>query len=95
MEFLYHQLKKGNTESMTDTFLKEANVKIVPFGENEAKKAVLSAIGSWDFGENARDYAIGATALALNAKLITNNKKHFKWMKNVITPKEFLNQIKS
>jgi len=94
MEFLYHQIKKGNTESMVNTFLKEMNVKIVPFGKNEAKKAVANALGNWDFSENARDYAIGGTALSLNAKLITNNKKHFKWMKNVITPEEFLKQDK-
>jgi len=94
MEFLYHQMNKGNTESMVNTFLKEANIKIVPFGEKEAKKAVASALDNWDFSENARDYAIGGTALSLNAKLITNNKKkHFKWM-NAITPKESLNQTK-
>ena len=93
MEYLYHNLKKGNTESMVDTFLKQMNVTIVPFGKDEAVEAAQGSIGNWDFSENARDYAIGATAIKLNAKLVTNNIKYFKWMKNVVTIEDMIQNM--
>ncbi|MDI6820310.1 MAG: hypothetical protein QMC89_05340 [Candidatus Hodarchaeaceae archaeon] len=34
-------------------------------------------MGRWDFKERVRDYAIGATALASGAKLVTDNLKGF------------------
>ncbi len=82
--------EQRNTESMVNTFLKEANIKLC-HSEKKKQKSRCKRLDNWDFSENARDYAIGGTALSLNAKLITNNKKHFKWM-NAITPKESLNQ---
>ncbi len=88
MEYLYHNLKKGNTESMVDAFLKQMNVIVVPFGKDEAVEVARGSIGNWDFSENARDYAIGATAIKLNATLVTNNVKHFKWMENVVTSED-------
>lgn len=90
MEYLYHNLKKGNTESMLDALLEQMNIKIIPFGKDEAVEAACGCIGKWDFSENARDYAIGATAIKLNGKLVTYNLKHFKWMKNVTTPDDIL-----
>lgn len=90
MEYLYHNLKKGNSESMVDAFLKQMKVTIIPFGKDEAALAAKASIGNWDFSENARDYTIGATAIKMNAKLVTNNIKHFKWMEDIITPLEML-----
>ena len=90
MEYLYHHLKKGNTESMVDAFLDQMNITIVPFGKNEAIKAAKNSFRNWDPSENTREYAIGSTAINLNAKLVTNNLKDFKWMKDVITPDEIL-----
>ena len=90
MEYVYHNLKKEITQSMVDTFLKQMNISIIPFGRFEAIEAAHCAIGNWDFSENARDYAIGATAIKLNGKLVTYNIKHFKWMGNVITPDELI-----
>lgn len=90
MEYLYHNLKKGNTKSMVDAFLDQMNISIVPFGKDDAAEAARGPIGNWDFSDNARDYAIGATALRLNAKLVTYNIKHFKWMENVVTPHDVL-----
>ncbi len=75
---------------MVNAFLEEMNVKIVPFGKGEAKEAVCSTISKWDLKENARDYTIGGIATALNAKLVTNNKKHFGWMRDVLTPDEVI-----
>lgn len=90
MEYVYHNLKKRNTESMVDAFLEQMNVIIVPFGKDEAIEAAHGSIGNWDFKENARDYAIGATAIKLNAQLVTNNIKHFEWMEGVLTPENIL-----
>lgn len=93
MEYLYHNLKKGNTESMVDAFLEQMNITIVSFGKEEAAGAARESIGNWDFSENARDYAIGATAIKLDAKLVTNNIKHFKWMENVSTVEEVFGDL--
>ena len=93
LEYVYHNLKKGNSESMVDAFLEQMNVSIVPFGKEEALKAALAAIGRCDFKDNARDYSIGATAEKLNGLLITNNTKDFNWLKNVKTPDEMLKKI--
>ena len=92
MEYLYHILKKGDTKSMLDAFLEQMNVTVVPFRMEEASEAASSAIGKWDFSENARDYALGATSITLDATLVTNNMKHFKWLKNVTTPDEVISK---
>jgi tRNA(fMet)-specific endonuclease VapC len=60
---------------MVDTFLEQINVSVVPFGKEEALTAALTAIGRWDFKDNARDYSIGATAGKLSGLLITNNTR--------------------
>ena len=90
MEYLNHHLKKGNTESMVDAFLEQMNITVVPFGKNEATKAAQSRFNNWDSNENARKYTIASTAISLNAKLVTNNSKDFKWMDNVLTPDDIL-----
>ena len=93
LEYLYHHLKKGNTESMVDTFLEQMNVSVIPFDREEVLVATVGAIGRWDFKYNARDYSIGATAEKLNGTLITNNIKDFNWLKNVKTPGEMLKNV--
>ncbi len=42
---------------------------------------------------NARDYAIGAFAYKRKIPMITNNKKHFKYLKEVYTPDEFMKKF--
>lgn len=93
MEYLYYHLKKGNSQNMVDTFLKQMNVTVTPFGKEEAMLAVANCLGNWDFSKNARDYAIGATAIKMNAKLVTNNTKHFKWLPNILTPQQILDNL--
>lgn len=78
---------------MVDTFFEEMNILIVPFGKLEALEAARSSIGNWDFTENAHDYTIGATALILDVKLVTNNVKHFQWMDNVVTPTDVMQEL--
>jgi predicted nucleic acid-binding protein len=75
---------------MVDAFLDQMNITIVPFGKNEAINAAKSSFGNWNSSKNSREYAIGSTAINLNAKLVTNNLKDFKWMDNVITPEDLL-----
>ncbi|MBI4814359.1 MAG: type II toxin-antitoxin system VapC family toxin [Methanobacterium sp.] len=94
MEYLYHHLKKGNTESMVNAFLEQMNISVVPFGKQDAFEVANASIGRWDFSENAHDYAIGATAIILRAKLVTNNIKHFQWMDDVLTPEEVMDNFK-
>lgn len=90
MEYLYHNLKKGNTESMVDVFLEQLNINIVPLKKEDAVEAACGSIGNWNFEDNARSYAIGAITINLNAKLVTNNIKDFQWMENVVTPDEVM-----
>lgn len=75
---------------MVDAFLDQMNITIVPFGKNEAIKAAKNSFKNWNSTKNAREYAIGSTAINLNAKLVTNDINHFKWMENVITPDEIM-----
>jgi hypothetical protein len=93
LEYLYHNLKKGNTESMVDMFSEQMNVSVIPFRKEDALVVALGAIGRWDFKDNTRDYFIGATAGKLNGVLIINNRKDFNWLKNVIMPDELLKKI--
>ena len=90
MEYLHHHLKKGNTPSMVNAFLEQMNINIVPFGKNEAIKAAKYSVNNWKPVENPREYIIGSTALLLNAKLVTNDIKNFKWIDKVITPDELM-----
>jgi len=90
MEYLQHHLKKGNTPSMVNEFLEQMNINIVPFGKNEAIKAAKSSIKDWEFTKNTREYVIGSTAIILNAKLVTNDIKNFKWLDNIITPEQII-----
>lgn len=85
MEYLHHHLQKGNTESMVDAFLKHMNISVVPFGKKEAVAEAKSSTINWNSSGNVRNYVIGITAISLGAKLVTNDKKHFRWMDDVIT----------
>jgi tRNA(fMet)-specific endonuclease VapC len=90
LEFSYHHLKKGNTQSMVDAFLDEMNIIIVPFTSKEAKIAAETPLGSRDFAKNARDYAIGATAISIGGTMVTNNLKDFNWLDQITTPDELM-----
>jgi len=92
MEYLEHHLKKGNTESMVDAFLEQMNITVVPFGKKEAVEEAKSTAKNSNSHKNPRNCAIAATAISLGAKLVTTNKKSYKWMNDVITPEELLNK---
>lgn len=92
MELVYHHLKRGRTEEYTDAFMGVHGITVVPFNAEIARVSARSAVGRWDFKEKARDYTIGATAIALGAKLATYNKRDFGWMPGdkVISPEELM-----
>lgn len=94
MEIAYHVLKKHQNLSILDTTLKELGIKIVSFDKELSEVSALSAKNRWDFKENARDYAIGSISAIKNIPFITNNKKHFVWLKQVYTPDEFMIKFK-
>jgi len=92
MELMYHYLKRGETEDFTNRFLDVRGVVVAPLDIKTASAAAQAATKRWDFKEKARDYTIGATALAHDAKLVTYNKKDFGWLPrdNVLLPDELL-----
>lgn len=91
MEFAYHLFKKGKGEGRLKAFLDLYSITRASFNEEAAVTAAKNAIDRWDFGERSRDYAIGATAISLDAVLITKNLKDFDWMPKdkVMDPKMF------
>lgn len=94
LELVYHHLKRGKPEDLVDRFLEDREITVAPFDIGAAKTAARAAAKRWDFKEKARDYAVGATALARNAKLVTYNKKDFGWLPegSVVSPGELLKE---
>ena len=96
MEVLYrYARRKGLPEakSKVKAVFESISLEIMDFDEKSAEIVVQSALGRWDFSENARDYMIGSLAVKLNAPLVTNNKRHFEWLPEVYTPKEFMKKF--
>ncbi len=92
MELVYHHLKRGQTEDYVDAFLNLHGIGVVTLDAEIAKASARSAMGRWDFKEKARDYTIGATAMACEATLTTYNKKDFAWLPKdrVVSPEELM-----
>jgi hypothetical protein len=92
-ELLYHYLKKEGRggEGFIDAFLEALKIQVIPFDRECAKIASKSAIGRWDFKDNARDYMIGSLAVKLGYPIITSNTKDFEWIEEglLFTPEEF------
>jgi len=96
MEVLYrYARRKGLLEakSKVKSVFESVSLEIMDFDEESAEIVVQSALGRWNFSENARDYMIGSLAVKLNAPLVTNNKKHFDWLSEVYTPTEFMDKF--
>jgi predicted nucleic acid-binding protein len=92
MELMHHYLKRGKTGDFTNRFLDVRGVVVAPLDIKTAGTAAQAATKRWDFKEKARDYTIGATALAHGAKLVTYNKKDFGWLPSgdVISPEKLI-----
>ena len=93
MELSYHHSKKYGHTRILDDFLDGYGIEVVPFDRDLARIAARNALSKHDFSANAMDYAIGAYAEAHNFPLITYNKKHFTWLKEVYTPEELLGKL--
>jgi hypothetical protein len=91
METSYHEMKRfGGSVTDFNSMLDGLGITIVPFDGELALMAAEKALIRHDLRENARDYAIGSYACKHNIPMITNNKKHFTWLKEVYTPDEFM-----
>jgi tRNA(fMet)-specific endonuclease VapC len=93
MELSYHHLKKFGDTGILDDFIDGYGIEVVSFDPDLARIAAKNALSKHDFSANAMDYAIGAYAEAHNFPLITYNKKHFAWLKEVYTPEELMEKL--
>jgi predicted nucleic acid-binding protein len=93
MELSYHHLKKHSHTRVLDEFIRGYSIELVPFDIDLASVAARNALLKYDMSANAMDYAIGAFAAARNMPLITYNKKHFAWLKEVYTPEELMEKL--
>ncbi len=93
MELAYHRLKKSEGVKKLNDMLYGYGIDVVPFDMDLAMTAAVKALPRHDLSENAMDYAIGAYAEAHNFPLITYNKKHFTWLKEVSTPEELMEKL--
>jgi tRNA(fMet)-specific endonuclease VapC len=95
MESAYHETKTyGGSLANFISMLAGMRIMIVPFDSELALIAAKNASIKHDMKENARDYAIGAFAYKRKMPMITNNKKHFKSLKEVYTPDEFMQKYR-
>ena len=93
MELAYHHLKKHGSTTILDGVIDGYGIQVVPFDADLAHLAAADALVKHDFSANATDYAIGAYARAHEHPLITYNKKHFTWLKEVYTPEELMKKL--
>ena len=95
MELSYYQMKKvGGSMVKFIQALGSLGIEVVPFDKGLALVCARNALSGHDLSINARDYAIGAYSYKRKIPMITNNKKHFKWLSDVYTPAEFMQKHK-
>lgn len=72
------------------------NASITPLERTIGERAVEEAAKNpkLPFRHHARDFLIGATALQQEGILVTQNKRHFKWMGySVRSPEEIMHEL--
>ncbi|WP_309492285.1 type II toxin-antitoxin system VapC family toxin [Candidatus Hecatella orcuttiae] len=77
------------------TVLLGIRASVTPLDRTAGERAVDEAVKNprLPFKHHGRDFLIGATALQQGAVLVTQNKKHFKWMReSVRTPDEIMRE---
>jgi predicted nucleic acid-binding protein len=91
MELSYYEMKRvGGSMVRFLAILNGLDIETVPFDKGLALIAAKNALQGHDFSDNAIDYGIGAYAYRRKIPLVTNNKKHFKWLAEVYTPAEMM-----
>lgn len=93
MELAYHHLKKYGSTMILDGFIDGYGIEVVPFDMGLAHLAAANAQAKHNFSANATDYAVGAYAVAHDFPLITYDKKHFAWLREVYTPEELMKNL--
>jgi hypothetical protein len=95
MELSYYEMKRtGGSVVNFISMLGGHNIEVVPIDRDLALIAAKNAIQYKDLSNNAMDYTIGSYAYKRKIPLLTNNKKHFKWLNEVYTPAEFMQKHK-
>lgn len=91
MELSYYEMKRvgGSAVRLLST-INGLDIEVVPFDKTLAMIAARNALPGHDVSRNASDYAIGAYAYKRKIPLVTNNKKHYKWLAEVYTPTEMM-----
>lgn len=91
MELSYYEMRRvgGSMINFMST-INGLNIEIVPFDKALSMVAAKNALLGHDFSNNAIDYAIGAYAYKRKIPMVTNNKKHFKWLNEVYSPAEMM-----
>jgi hypothetical protein len=95
MELSYYEMKRVNGSVINFiSMLAGHNIEIVPIDRNLALIAAKNALQYHDLSNNAMDYTIGAYAYKRKIPLVTNNKKHFRWLNEVYAPAELMQKHK-
>ena len=97
MELGYYYISHGmNWSTMIKEIAKwngilmKFNDKVIP----EVIEVSYENRGQLSFRDHFRDYLIGVESSKVAEKMITYNKKHFKWMKiPVLTPEELIDEF--
>ncbi|MGA9141230.1 MAG: type II toxin-antitoxin system VapC family toxin [Methanocella sp.] len=93
MELSYHHMKKHGHTRILDGVIDGYGIDVVPFDVELARAAATKVLLKHDLPGNAIDCAIGAFAASRDMPLITYNKKHFTWLKEVYTPEELMKKL--
>jgi tRNA(fMet)-specific endonuclease VapC len=62
------------------------DIEAISLDKGQALIAAKNALQGHDFSDNAVDYATGAYAYKRKIPILTNNKRHFKWLSEVYMP---------
>jgi len=93
MELSYYEMRRvGGSMVNLMNMINGLDIEIIPFDKTLALIAAKNALLKYDLSNNAVDYAIGAYAYKRKIPMVTNNKKHFKWLDEVYTPAEFMDK---
>lgn len=94
VEIYLRSVRRGLVKEL-ETILRGINTSITPLERTVGERAVDEAVKNpkLPFRDHARDFLIGATALQRGDILVTQNKRHFKWMGDLVrSPEEIMRE---
>lgn len=92
---IYLRSVRRSLRKELEIILRGINASIIPLERTVGEKAVDEAVKNprLPFRDHARDFLIGATALQLGGILVTQNKRHFRWMGYTVrSPEEIMRE---